>query len=242
MARSSSSTNGSRQQTIYRKDFLKRNNLRASRTANGTGANIESEARLSQLRQLYFNSFTNLQSAAFDQFPELSAPDCYSAMERVAALLPEYKGPPDGSVSFERWGKRKAIEESFRHVCLTLAMGKYKRMIFATIAAEMWTSAQDRSVEPEDLFSDVLMLIFNRAPMFLKNKRAKLSTRLCALARKHVYLYYNSRNRKRLSAVTERIENGEDLGAETLSAIEMASIKNDAAYDPGYREAGLSLE
>jgi hypothetical protein len=49
-------------------------------------------------------------------------------------------------------------------------------MILATITTEIWTSAMDRSVESHDLFNELLQLIFYRAPLFLKNKRAKLST------------------------------------------------------------------
>jgi hypothetical protein len=206
--------------------------------ANGAIADNDSQAR--QLK-LYTNCFSTLQDAAYDAFPNLSAPDCYRAMEAVARLLHEYGGPLD-SESFERWGKRKAIDESSRYVFLHLALGEYKRMILATIAKEMWTSAQDRSIEPEDLFSDVLLLIFEKAPQFLKNKRAKLSTRFCALAKRHVYFYYNSKFTKRLKAVNRRLERGQTLDVETLSEIEIASMKNDRLVsDLGYSEAGLSL-
>jgi hypothetical protein len=184
-----------------------------------------------------------LQDAAYEFFPELTAPDAHNAIEAIAALLPTYGGPLD-SDSFERWGKRKAIEESSRFVFMHLANGEYKRMILATIAKEMWTSAEDCSVGAEDLYSEVLMLIFDMAPNFLRNKRAKLSTRLCSLARNHVYMYHNKKNKTRLAAVTKQMADdspkGGLHGVEMMRAEEIALIKADAIAD-GYRELGIAF-
>jgi hypothetical protein len=185
---------------------LKSHTLDTPQTANGTAADNDSETRKSQLKQLYINSFTNLQSAAFEHFPELTAYDCHAAMQRVAGLLPTYGGPVD-SVSFEKWGERIAVQESSRYVFMHLANGEYRLMLLKVIADNLWTSATDRSIEPHDLFNDVLMLIFDMAPVFLRNKRAKLSTRMCSLAKRHVF-FHNSKNKKRLAAVTRQIERG----------------------------------
>jgi hypothetical protein len=193
---------------------LKKGNLRASQTPNGANANNDSVDRQLKLKQLYITSFTTLQNAAFEKFPDLTALDAHSAMEAVFGRLTEYGGPLHDSASFEKWGKRKAVEEASRFVFLALANGEYKKMILKVIIENMWESAMDSAVEPYDLFNEVLMLIFDRAPMFLKNKRAKLSTRMCSLARRHVF-FHNSRNKKRLAAVTLRIEKGRELGVET---------------------------
>jgi hypothetical protein len=217
----------------------------APQTANGTAANNDSLVR--QLKQLLTNSYTAIESAAYEYFPDLTAPDCYQAMGRVERLLPTYKGPTDDDgVSFEKWAKQAVVREAARYVFLALAMGKYRLMLLKVIHDAMWTSAEDRARESSDLFSEVLTLIFAMAPKFLKNKspkEASLSTRLCGLAKKHVFLYYNSKNKKRLEAVKRRIEKGQDLGVpEILSDAEIASMKNDAAvYDAGYSEVGFSL-
>jgi hypothetical protein len=142
-------------------------------------------------------------------------------MERVFTLLHEYGGPLD-SESFENWGRRKAIEESSRYVFMHLANGEFKLMILKVISENIWQSATDSAVEPHDLFNEVLMLIFRMAPKFLKDKRAKLSTRLCALAKKHVF-FHNSKNTKRLKAVTRRIERGGEFSVEMMSEEELAA-------------------
>jgi hypothetical protein len=159
-------------------------------------------------------------------------------MEAIAGRLHEYGGPLH-SEPFERWGRRKAIEESSRFVFMHLANGEYKKMILKVISENIWQSATDSAVEPHDLFNEVLMLIFDRAPMFLKNKQAKLSTRMCSLARRHVF-FHNSKNFKRLNAVTRRIERGGEFSVEMMSAEERVSIKADSIAD-GYSEAGLYL-
>jgi hypothetical protein len=221
---------------------LKSPKLDAPHTATVTDADNESNDRQRKLTTLYFSNYTNLKDSAYERFPDLLPWDSLSAMERVAALLPEYGGPTEDD-AFLRWAKRITVQESFRYICLALANGEYRRMILATIAKEMWTSAQDRSVEPEDLFSEVLALIFDRAPIFLRRKRASLSTRMCALAKRHVIFDYNSKVTKRLAAVKKHLENdGVFEGAETLSAVEIASMRKDRAVsDLGYAEAGFHL-
>jgi hypothetical protein len=148
-------------------------------------------------------------------------------------------------VSFERWAKRKAIEEASRYVFLALAMGEYRLMMLKVISDGIWTSSagENRAVEPDDLYSEVLLLIFAMAPKFLKNRQAKLSTRLCGLAKRHTF-FHNSNTAKRRNAVARRLEKGKDLGVpEILSDAEIASMKKDAAvYDAGYAEVGFSLQ
>jgi hypothetical protein len=220
---------------------LKKHNFDASQTPDGANANNDSESRQFKLKQLYTGSYSILYEAAYDRFPELLPWDFDAAMAQVFKLLPTYGGPPDGA-SFERWAKRKIVDESSRWVFMHLAMTTtYRLMILSTISKNMWTSVEDCSIDAEDLYSDILPLIFRMAPKFLRNKRAKLSTRFCALAKRHVYYYHNSKNTKRLKAVTRRVvEQDKPLSVECLSALEMASIKNDEISN-GYAEAGLSL-
>jgi hypothetical protein len=226
---------------ISTKGKLNDHKLDASRTIDGIDANNDSSNRLSQLKQFYFNSYNEMEVVAYESYADLDASQCYHVLEALAALLHKYKGPST-DVAFEKWAKRTVVKEASRYKLLALATTEYASLIHKAIHENLWTTAMDCGVGHDDIFNEVLWLIFQKAPALSKKGTAKLSTRLYALTKKHVYLYHNSRNKKRLAAVTRRIEKDGDFSVEVLSDAELAAMKKDAAgYDPGYREAGLSL-
>jgi hypothetical protein len=105
----------------------------------------------------------------------------------------------------------------------------------------MWTSTVDRSIEPDDLYSEVLRLIFEMGPKFMRNKEAALSTRFCGLARRHTYFYYNSKNKKRFAAVARRIERGGEFRVEVMSEMELAYERASLSAPDNYASDGQFL-
>jgi hypothetical protein len=199
--------------------------LGASQTANGTSENIQSEDRKPKLKHLYFANYSNIQAVAFDSFKDLTAGDCYRVMEELAVHLHKYRGPlDDGGASFEKWANRIAAKETSRYRLLALATTEYASVIHKAIHDHLWLSTvMDCGVGHDDVFNEVLWLIFQKAPALSRKGTAKLSTRLYALTKKHVFLYHNSKNTKRLKAVTKHLERCGEFGVEVMSEAELAA-------------------
>jgi hypothetical protein len=198
-------------------------NFDASQLANGTIANNESTDRpnrASTLQKFYASNFGALKAAAHESQKLLF----YEADAAVAALsrnLNKYKGPLTEE-SFLRWANRWVAREAARYTFLTVVITEHSGMIYAAIKDHLWTTAEDLATEPQDIFSEVLMLVFNKAHVLSKKGSAKLSTRLYALTKKHVYLYHNSKNKRRFEAVAKRLQRGGSIDAEQMSEDELA--------------------
>jgi hypothetical protein len=195
-------------------------NFDASQLANGTIANTESIDRTTALKQFYASNFGTLKAAAHESQKLLF----YETDAAVAALsrnLNKYKGPLDER-SFLKWANRWVAMEAARYPFLTMVMTEHSRVIYAAIKDNLWTSAEDRAVEYQDVYSEVLMLVFNKAHVLCKKGSAKLSTRLYELTKKHVYLYHNSKNKRRFEAVARRLQRGGSIDAEQMSEDELA--------------------
>jgi hypothetical protein len=195
-------------------------NFDASQLANGTIANNESTDRTSTLQKFYASNFGALKAAAHESQKLLF----YEADAAVAALsrnLNKYKGPLNEE-SFLKWANRWVAREAARYPFLTMVMTEHSGMIYAAIRDNLWTSAEDRAVEYQDVYSEVLMLVFNKAHVLCKKGSAKLSTRLYELTKKHVYLYHNSKNKRRFEAVSKRLQRGGSIVAEQMSEDELA--------------------
>jgi len=74
----------------------------------------------------------------------------------------------------------------------------------------------------DDIYAEILALVFQHAHALRKPGRARLSTRLTALVRKHVDLYHNNRRARRIALVKKLPL---DLRCEQLSAEELASME-----------------
>jgi hypothetical protein len=107
----------------------------------------------------------------------------------------------------------------------------------------MWSSAEDCAVSADDVFNEIALLVYQRAHSLAGKGRARTSTRLYGLAKKHCYLAHSAKNSRRLKAVRRRIQSGGRLQCEYLSDIELASMRPEfASYDSGYAECSLLLE
>jgi hypothetical protein len=156
--------------------------------------------------------------------------------------LHRYGGPPV-EADFMTWARRFVSREVDRYVITGRILTEYETLIFSAIQESMWESSQDWAIEPKDFFWEIIYLIFQRAHSLDKPGKAKLSTRLYALVRKHIKFYYNHKNRKRRNAVQLRRNEirCEHLSEEELAAMKAAEADDAAPYDPGYHELGLSM-
>lgn len=155
--------------------------------------------------------------------------------------LSRYGGPPV-ETDFMQWARRFVSKEAARYEITGRILEEYEDLIYCAIRESLWTSAVDRSIELQDIYWEIVLLIFQRAHSLDRPGKAKLSSRLYALVEKHVFLYHNKRNWKRQKLVQlHRNElRCEHFSNEELDAMRAAEV-DDAPYDPGYAEAGLSM-
>ena len=205
--------------------------LDSPRPVTGTGAETTPEDRTETIQQLYFNHSPELRAAAFDAYPALIAPDAYRIMLALASSLHRYGGPPEDK-PFLKWATRFVRKEAERFRITLDILSKYRRVIESAIRDSLWaTTALDvGQSDPEDIFGEVAALIFERAHSLNRKGRAKLSTRLSALVRKHVWLYHNARNQRRLRKVERLLTS---IACTQLSTEEQASIRAEQGEETG---------
>lgn len=159
---------------------------------------------------------------------------------KLFSNLHRYGGPPV-EANFLNWARRFVSKEAARYEITGRILADYKDLINDAVRKSLWTYAIDRAVELQDIYWEIVLLIFQRAHSLDSPGKAKLSTRLYALVKKHVYQYHNKKNWKR----RKKVQGGYRNFCETFSEEELASIKaaesDDAVYDPGYAEAGFSI-
>jgi hypothetical protein len=157
------------------------------------------------------------------------------------ANLHRYGGPPI-EPDFMKWARRFVSKEAARYEITGRLLAEHEDLIHKAISESLWTSAVDRAVEHQDIYWEIVFLIFQRAHSLDRPGKAKVSTRLWALVEKHVYLYHNKRTHQRRKLVQLRKN---ELQCEHFSDEELAAMRaeeaGDAAWDPGYAEAGLSM-
>lgn len=205
---------------------MSHSNFEASRTANGAAANTDSYVRTNATDQLYFSNYTALTAVAYHTYPDLLVFDADKIMTMLGQRLARYKGPANNE-AFLRWASEFVRKEADRYKITLRIMTRYRRVIDAAIRRYRQTSAAyERYVEHDDVFIEVMTLVFQRAHSLNKKGPAKISTRLTALVKKHCYFYHvskcNTRHRVMTLAPTM-------LGVETLSKAELASQRFDRA-------------
>ena len=155
-----------------------------------------------------------------------SHPEVISA---VLAYIEGTEDTEDSELSLNDYQQAPSLHEQERDAkrreIVNLALTTHKRLIYSAILNQVKNSfVQDYSTDKDDLFSEVLGLAWDLADEFEKEGKAKLSTRLYQLARKHAYFRLKkARNRHRL--VTENIDKIREGGAATFSDDELASIR-----------------
>jgi hypothetical protein len=200
--------------------------------------------RQQQIQQLMFHSYGELTQAAYEVNPTLLVFNTGPILEHLRQRLDKYRGPlDDGGIAFTKWASKIVRRESRRYEFHSRVIKEYKLLIHAGIRAALnATSAQDHSVEADDIFNEVSLLIFNLAHALMKPGTsklpecppAKLSTRLFNLAKGHTHFYYVVKWERRLALNQERVAAGLPYGVETLSDEELASMN---AAENGDRQA-----
>lgn len=216
-------------------------NFDAPQPVHGSTAENESFSRTAQLEQLYFDSFTTLRDASYEQYRELLVWDCDKILAGLSDQFHKYKGPPT-AVAFEKWAVRQVKRESLRYKLTYNILAEHSRLIHKAIHQSLWSSATDAAIQHSDIFQEISALIFCKAHALNRRGTAKLTTRLFSLVETHCRLYHNKKNARRKALIQSRIADGLPVCREQLSEAELAAMRPEAsAYDPGYVEAGLSL-
>ena len=212
-----------------------------SRPATGTGATTNPSDRHNTLRDFVVTNYQELTEAAHEASHNklfFSTPEVI--VGTLVANLHRYGGPTDAT-SFMKWAQRFVSKEARRFLITGEIMEKHSNLIYKCIHESLWTSAVDWAVTPEDIYWEVVFLIFQRATSLGSKGTAKLTSRLWELTEKHVYLYYNSKNNKRRKAVERNVDR---ISCERLSDMELAAMREESGgvnpVDAGYAELGFS--
>jgi hypothetical protein len=215
--------------------------IEAPQSATGTDAEPNLSDR-SILQHFIIRNSTSLRDLAYDAGRHnlfFTAPDAIIA--KLFSSLSRYGGAAVES-DFMHWAGRFVSREAARYEITGRILTEYEDVLHKAIHECLWTSAVDCAVQHEDIYWEIVFLIFQRAHSLDRPGRAKVSTRLYALAKKHIEFYHNNKNAKRRKSVQFRRN---EIACERFSDEELAAMKvadaDDAAWNPGYAEAGLSL-
>jgi len=196
----------------------------ASQTASGTSAKTN-PSRKTELQQLYLTHYSTLTATAYEAHSELLVFDAYRVMELLSAKLNRYTGPSSDE-PFLKWATRFVRKESERYKITATILSKYRRVIDSAIWKYRQTAAAfELYIEHEDVFQEIAALIFEKAHSLNKKGRAKLSTRLTALVKKHCYFYHVSKFNRRHSILTAVAPT--DFGIEIMTKQELESQRFD---------------
>ena len=229
-----------RTKEIHTKGHMADALLDTSRPATGTDAVTNLTHREEQLNQLIISHYASLTEAAYNQYPELLVWDCERVIATLGSQLKRYTGPAE-ETRFLKWATRFVAKEAQRYEITSSILSEYHRVLHAAIHANLWTSANNLAIEHQDVYWEIVWLIFQKAHALNRKGVAKLSTRLTALVKKHCWLYHNSPNARHQKSVKRWLEEGRFFGCELVSEEELTSMKSQAVYDPDYAECGFSL-
>lgn len=168
------------------------------RPATGADAAPILNSRNATLQQMIVTNYETLKAAAYDAFPQLYFTDAEQVIERLSNKAPKRYGGPLQSTSFLAWATRWIERDTQRYRFLAKVLSEHSVTIRWAIREYLWTSALDASVDQDDVFAEIMGLVFEHAHDLKKAGKAKLSTRLVALAKTHIRLYHNHPNRRRL--------------------------------------------
>ncbi len=209
--------------------------------ATGTSAATNPAARTQILHSFLLTNKAPLLDACYDAYPGLLVWDAESILSSLTLSLARYGGPYEKG-SFMRWATRFTVKETRRYEILNRILAEHERTIYAAIRENLWTSSTCAAVEYQDVFWEVAQLVWERAESLDCRGKAKLSTRLTALTKRHCYYFHNARNSRRRKAVQRHVEAGETLNCEHLSDVELASMRADSLpYDCGYSQEQILL-
>jgi hypothetical protein len=213
----------------------------APRSATGADAVTIPNDRII-LQHIIIKNSANLRDLAHDAAKQklfFGTPD--AIIGKLFGNLHRYGGPPV-EADFMKWARRFVSKEAARYEITGRILSEYEDVMHKAIHECRWTSAVDLAIEHQDIFWEIVFLIFQRAHSLDRKGKAKLSTRLHALVKKHVYLYHNKKNdqRRKLVQLRRNELRCEHFSDEELDAMR-AAVTEDTPYDPGYADAGLSM-
>jgi hypothetical protein len=192
-------------------------------------------ATLEQLSQKYIEIYPQLSAAVFEAEPSLSFIDS-ERITRMAA--PTGADKPLTLEAFEKRATKLVVKEAHRTAAFYNLIAEHGSLIKSAIRRTLFQSGYiEHSIEIEDVFQEVSLLLYQYTDALLKPGTAKLSTRIYELARLHVLGYHVEKGRNRLRIVEARMyERGGFCGPETLSRMELASMRAEMDDESGYGE------
>jgi hypothetical protein len=216
----------------------------APQSATGTDAATNLKDRTTTLHNIITMNYGDLVAIAYDAYPQMVFCTPGAIIGTLYGNIERYGGPTE-STAFMRWASRFVTKEAQRHRITAEILAEHQTLIYAAIHEALNSSqARDYSISPEDVYWEVVMLILARAHSLARRGTAKLSTRLYALVKKHVWLMHTSYWNRRHRINRELAERGEWYPVERLSDAEIAAMKpkDDPISDLGYGECKLSLD
>lgn len=156
--------------------------------------------RIAALAQVVFANYGTLVGAAYESYPGLLFSDPEKIVASLNRSLVHYTGPMDDE-SFLGWACEWVAKETKRYEFLAYVLKEHSRTIRSAIRGSQWTSILDAATDEDDIFAEVMALVFLKAHALRRKGTAKLSSRLTALAKKHVAYYHNHPNKRRSDLV-----------------------------------------
>lgn len=199
---------------------MKANNIGASQSAYGTNSKTIPNERTNQLSNFIITNSQSLKDEAYRAYPNLNFLDCEKVIAALAKRLNRYAGPPE-QPAFLKWAIRFVSKETQRYRILAEILAEHSPLIHKAIHECLWTSAEDLAIEHSDIYWEVIFLIFQRAHSLAKKSKAKLSTRLWSLVKKHIFFYYNPKRARRLRCMRRK----PTIACEHLSEAEIAALQ-----------------
>jgi hypothetical protein len=147
-------------------------------------------ANRAAIHECFVANYGLFQSAAYEQWPGLSAFGSEQILNALAANLYRYRRPTgDGLI---RWATAWVRREARRHRFLVEQFDKNWHLIAAAIQRSLHGPLEDRAVEVKDHIADIrLHLLENprKIDVLLKPKKAKSSSLLYRLAKDRMWGY-----------------------------------------------------
>ncbi len=186
--------------------------------------NPVTDDRQNKLSSLAFEHYETITGAPYETYPGLNFGDHDRIVGTLSASLQSYSGPLKKD-PFLAWAVALVQTEAQRYRMLDKARGEHRSVIRAAISRALYGATEDCAVDVDDVFNEVLLLVFTLGPELAKPGSAKLSSRLFALARRHTYGYFTKKRNERHALITERVaEFGTLPGFECLSDEEIAAM------------------
>jgi hypothetical protein len=177
------------------------------------------------LEQLYLTHYPALRDSIFTAYPALSFLEADAILGRLSNRLHRFQCT---AAEFLPYAERYVLNWA-KHQGLYLSLvtdPEHIRIIHGAIRATLYTSTADDAVSYEDIYGELCLYLYSHLSGFLSGpQKAKTTTRLWSLVKRHV-TFQNRKRHRRIVAVEKRIKTGRGFnGAETLSDLELSEMR-----------------